>query len=120
MGAHDITVTVTIKSYCYGNELKSYTVYALTFEGLNFRSFRGSIAIRESFILRKIRPDRQRLCNYVTNRENKHAKNAQIGNPRKFNPAKIKADTVRNVLMYILYINTVYYVINIVNTTILY
>ena len=32
------------------------TVYALTFTGLNFRGFRGSVAIRESFIPRKFRP----------------------------------------------------------------
>ena len=67
------------------------TVYALTFAGLNFRGFRGSIAIRESFIPRKFRPDMQRLCDYVTNRENKNAKTAKIGNPRTFNPAKVKA-----------------------------
>ena len=70
------------------------TVYALTFAGLNFRGFRGSIAIRESFIPRKFTPDRQRLCNCITNRKNKNAKTAKIGNPRKFNPVKIKAYTV--------------------------
>ena len=50
-----------IRSY----EIISITVYALTFTGLNFCGFRGSIAIRESFIPRKFRPDRQRFCNYV-------------------------------------------------------
>ena len=63
--------------------LGSGWAYALTFTGLNFRGFRGSIASREGFIPRKFRPDRQRLCNYVTNRENKNAKTAKIGNPRK-------------------------------------
>ena len=33
-----------------------YTVYVLTFAGLNFRSFHESAAIRESFIPRKVRP----------------------------------------------------------------
>ena len=53
--------------------------------------FRGSAAIRESFILRKFRPDRQRVYDHVTNRENKDAKIAKTGNLRKFNPAKVKA-----------------------------
>ena len=37
------------------------TVYALTFAGLNFRGFRGSAAIRESFIPRKFRTVWQRV-----------------------------------------------------------
>jgi len=40
----------------------SNTVYALTFAGLNFRGFRGSAAIRESFIPRKFRLVWQRVC----------------------------------------------------------
>ena len=84
----------------YSSYTSASTVYALTFVGLNFRGFRGSIAIHESFILLKFRPDRQRLCNYVTNRENKNAKTAKIGNPRKFNPAKIKAYTVTTTYIY--------------------
>ena len=39
-----------------------YTVYVLTFAGLNFRSFHESAAIRESFIPRKVRPVWQRVC----------------------------------------------------------
>ena len=39
-----------------------YTVYVLTFTGLNFRGFRGSAAIRESFIPQKFRPVWQRVC----------------------------------------------------------
>ena len=71
-----------------------HTIYALTFAGLNFRSFRGSIDIRESFILQKFRPDGQHLCNYITNCDNNNAKTTKIGNLRMFNPAKVIAYTV--------------------------
>ena len=43
-----------------------YTVYALTFAGLNFCSFCGSAAIHESFILRKFRPVFQQVCSCKT------------------------------------------------------
>ena len=89
-----VTPKYIIDSIMLDKMLNKNTVYALTFAGLNFRGFRGSLAIRKSFILRKFRPDRQRLCNHVTNRKNKNVKTAKIGDPRKFNPAKVKAYTV--------------------------
>ena len=42
-------------------------IYALTFTGLNFHSFLGSAAIRESFILQKFRPVWQRVCRLLDN-----------------------------------------------------
>ena len=71
----------------------------------NFRGFRGSIAIRESFIPRKFRPDRQRLCNYVTNRENKNAKNAKVLTPRKLK-------CIRYAIVYGMHVACVYTNIN--------
>ena len=45
-------------SYAYMHGM----VYALTFMGLNFRSFRRSVAIHKSFIPQKFRPFWQRVC----------------------------------------------------------
>ena len=56
----------------------AFTVYALTFARLNFHGFRGSVAIRKSFIPRKFRPDGQGVSGDVTNRENENAKSAKL------------------------------------------
>ena len=70
-----------------------YTVYALTFMGLNFRGFRGSTTIREHFAPRKPIQGFISLAGDSATVKIK-TQNVKTRKPRKFNPAKVKVYTV--------------------------
>ena len=67
----------------------------------NFCVFYRSVAIHESFILRKFRPDGQHLCDYVTNCEK--SANHKTGNSRKIKNIQyyIQFTKYRSVPMYL-------------------
>ena len=69
-------------------ETMECTVYALTFAG--FHGFRGSVAILDSFIPLKFRPDGQRFCSDVTNRENKNTEAQKLSICESLIPQKLK------------------------------